>query len=272
MLLAHVTTYADPPQRRIVRTSLPRRVAEELLADVERGTIRPGEKLAPELTIAQQFGVSRGVVREALNSLQALGIIEVVNGVGAVVRSLSAAPLEEYFSFATRLKEVSIIELLEVRRGLEIESAQLAAVRSDTADIDEIRRLVNAMGETLADPAAFRDFDSAFHVAVARASKNPLLFHLVEAMRAPLRRSISQGLDLWMKIDAVDNVWQSHARILEAIECRDPDAAAEAMERHFVQTIEIIIQLDEVGGMRVEASSETTEQTTAGSPLEQVPN
>lgn len=228
--------------RRLQKQSLPQLVVDELLADVERGQIRSGQTLPPESELATQFGVSRAVIREALKSLQARGVVEVVNGVGSVVRGMTSMPLAQYFTFAERLSEVSIQELLEVRRGLEVEAASLAASRAQDDEISALGRLVDSMAESLREPSVFSEFDTAFHVAVARASRNPMLVLLVEAIRVPLRRSVEEGLTNWIRTGEVDTVRQIHADVLDAIRSRDPDKAAKAMDIHFAQAMQIIGQ------------------------------
>jgi len=178
----------------------------------------------------------------AVESLQAQGVVEVVNGVGSVVRGMTSMPLEQFFTFAARLSEVSIQELLEVRRGLEVEAASLAAGRAGAAEIAGLGRLVDSMAGSLREPAVFADFDTAFHVAIARASRNPMLVLLVEAIRVPLRRSVEEGLTNWIRTGEVDTVRQIHADVLEAIRSGDPDRAAKAMDIHFAQAMQIIGQ------------------------------
>jgi len=228
--------------RRLQRPSLPQLVVDQLLGDVERGQLRSGQTLPPESELAAQFGVSRAVVREALKSLQAQGLVEVVNGVGSVVRGMTSMPLEQFFTFAARLSEVSIQELLEVRRGLEVEAASLAAGRAGAAEIADLGRLVDSMAGSLREPAVFSGFDTAFHVAIARASRNPMLVLLVEAIRVPLRRSVEEGLTNWIRTGEVDTVRQIHADVLESIRSGDPDRAAKAMDLHFAQAMQIIGQ------------------------------
>ena len=226
--------------RKLEKRALPQLVSEELLGDIERGEISAGEKLPPESVLAEQFGVSRGDVREALKSLQAQGVVEIVNGVGTVVRTLTSTPLSDYFTFATRLREISLVELLEVRRGLEVEASRLAAVRSSQQELQEMKNLVAGMGASVSNPSAFRGFDAAFHVAIARASKNPMLSHLLEAIRVPLERSIEEGLANWAMLGEVEQVWEYHSEIAEAIVDGSPDRAARAMDRHFEQAMRVM--------------------------------
>jgi len=237
-----IVRHMSAQTRRLQRPSLPQLVVDQLLGDVERGQLRSGQTLPPEFELAAQFGVSRAVVREALKSLQAQGVVEVVNGVGSVVRGMTSMPLEQFFTFAARLSEVSIQELLEVRRGLEVEAASLAAGRAGAAEIAGLGRLVDSMAGSLREPAVFADFDTAFHVAIARASRNPMLVLLVEAIRVPLRRSVEEGLTNWIRTGEVDTVRQIHADVLEAIRSGDPDRAAKAMDIHFAQAMQIIGQ------------------------------
>lgn len=230
----------EPSTRRIQRRSLPDLVIESLLRDVEQGVIKPGETLPPESELAVQFGVSRAVVREALRSLQVQGVVEIVNGVGSVIRPLTSTPLANYFTFAARLKDVSIVELLEVRRGIEVEAARLAASRATDSDIAALAELVDAMGQETGHPGRYAELDTAFHLAIAHTSRNAMLAHLVEAIRVPLRTSIERGLDTWTKAGHVDKVQHIHTDIRDAITRRDPAEAIRTMDYHFEQVLMII--------------------------------
>ncbi|WP_420810566.1 FadR/GntR family transcriptional regulator [Jiangella aurantiaca] len=219
---------------------MPDLVIESLLTDVEQGRISVGETLPPEAELASEFGVSRAVVREALRSLQVQGVVEIVNGVGSVIRPLTATPLATYVDFATRLKDVSTVELLEVRRGVEAEAARLAADRATADDVATLRELVDQMGAAMDDPVRYAELDTAFHLAIARASRNAMLAHLVEAIRLPMRASIERGLDVWAGAGHVDKVQQIHVAILDAIAGGDPARAVAAMDHHFEQVLLII--------------------------------
>jgi GntR family transcriptional repressor for pyruvate dehydrogenase complex len=115
------------PQLR--RDTLAEQVAERLISLIEHDELAPGTLLPAEGKLALEFGVSRPVVREALKVLAAKDIVAIANGKGAMVRPMTSAPLRDFFQRALRNRHSTSVELLEVRKGIEVQSATLAAQR-----------------------------------------------------------------------------------------------------------------------------------------------
>lgn len=214
------------------RETLADQVARQLLAYIEEHRLQPGALLPSSQQLAREFGVSRPVIREALRSLAGRSVIEVVNGKGAVVRPLSAQPLGTFFQRAMQLDHTSAQEMLEVRRGLERQSARLAAERRTDAELARLRERVGALREAVADVDGYLDLDVAFHVALAEAAHNTMLSHLVTSMRQALRASmdvvrVRQHPAVRLRVQ------DAHEAVVEAVAARDSAAAERAMEAHF---------------------------------------
>ena len=109
------------------RETLAEQARNALLDLIARRGLREGDVLPSEMSLAGEFGVSRQVIREALKALQGQGVIEILNGRGAVVRPVDHSALVVFFQRAVHLNQRTIIELIEVRKGIEIQSAMLAA-------------------------------------------------------------------------------------------------------------------------------------------------
>ena len=145
---------------------------------IEGGGFKRNERLPSEIELARSFGVSRPVIREALMSLQALGLTASQTGKGTfVVSDRVSAPL--------LMGGYSPAHVKEVRRYLEIPSARLAALRRTDRDIGELAEIL-ARIEDADDPARRNRLDADFHVAIAAAAGNPLIGKLVEDMRSVL--------------------------------------------------------------------------------------
>ena len=147
------------------------------------GLSRPATQFPSEGQIASSFGVGRAVVREALGHLKAIGVVHVTNGKRAVVKPLDSVPLAQFFSLAAVQGPNNLSSLLQASCGIESETAFLAAQRRTDEDLEVLQRLIHEMG-TLArgeahfDPRQYAELDRAFHLEVARASKNLLLEQL----------------------------------------------------------------------------------------------
>src|ERR671916_1377222 len=113
--------------KKLPRETLAEQAARNLMAFIETQDMKPGRLLPPESQLAADLGVSRPIIREALKSLAGKGIIEVVSGKGAVVKPLNNQGLQVFFRRSMQIEREAIIDLIELRRSLELEAAMLAA-------------------------------------------------------------------------------------------------------------------------------------------------
>lgn len=218
------------------RDTLSGQLRDALLREIHAQALAPGDVLPSEAKLMERFGVGRQVVREALQSLQATGVVEIVNGKGAVVRPLTSDPLQAFFarSMASAGERDRAVELLEVRRGLEVQSARMAAERATPADVTRLRELADLMeGEEERDPDRFASLDVQLHLAIAAAAGNQLLLLLVEAIRAPIRSTIEAGLHRQSRDGRATRIDALHRAVVDAIAAGDAAAAERAMAEHF---------------------------------------
>lgn len=226
----------------LLRVSLADQVAQHLLAIIRDQHLRPGDHLPAETALAEQFGVSRPVIREAIGHLKSLGIVATQSGKPAVILHVDARLPAVFFALSLSMTNAGVRDLLEVRRGLEVQSAVLAAERRDAGEADTMRDIVALMKRSLdaEDYDAFVEQDVRFHLVIAAASRNGVLSHLIEAIRAPLRATIRAGLSSRATRDEIQRIHHLHARIVQAIADRDPNEAAAAMADHFDRALNAI--------------------------------
>ncbi len=223
---------------KITRGTLAGQAAERLLEYIENQRMQPGDLLPSEASLAASFGVSRPVIREALKSLVGQGVIEIVNGKGALIRPIDSDPLRVFFHRAMQMDRGAILELMEVRRGLEVQAAALAAKRRTGQDIQNIQQVVKTMRGSMDDLEAYTNLDVEFHFCIAAASHNTMMVYLVESIRGALRSSIVAGLrgrgehspqaDQHMR-----DIQSAHEQLLEALVEGSEAQAMQAMMRHF---------------------------------------
>jgi GntR family transcriptional repressor for pyruvate dehydrogenase complex len=196
---------------------------------IERGALRPGDRLAPERELAQELGVSRPTVRAGLHALAAMGVTESRQGAGTFITEgpprLGAGPL----SFLAALHGFTRDEIFEARQLLEVGAAGLAAERGLTDRLAPMAEEVTGMFASLSDPQTFLVHDVHFHRAVAAAAGNPVLLALVEMVSSLVyerrQRTVERAHDL--KESA-----EMHRRIYQAIRDRDPERARTEMAHH----------------------------------------
>ncbi|WP_333825723.1 FadR/GntR family transcriptional regulator [Pinisolibacter sp.] len=212
--------------------SLTERTVEVLLDRIVTRGLEPGTSLPSVAVLAESLGVSRPVVREALNALKALGIIDIANGKKAVIRDLDGEVLRIFFRRALQIVDDSVREVMEVRTGIEIRAAALAARNRSDLHLAVLKALVGRMEAAVDEAAAFARHDSAFHLAIAEASGNRLIFHVVESLEAALRNASYQGVRAITEHGRVHDVIDEHRAIVAAIEDRDEARAAALMHDH----------------------------------------
>lgn len=222
---------------KITRGTLADQVADRLLEYIETQHLKPGDLLPSETSLVASFGVSRPVIREALKSLAGKGMIEIVNGKGALIRPIDNDPLRLFFQRAMQMEYGTILELMEVRKGLEIQSAMLAAERRDEQDLEAIRQILHAMRNHLGDLEAFTRLDVAFHLSIAAASHNTLMVALIESIRDALRNTISAGLQSRGQSLQFEKIQLAHEQLYETLVEGNVQAAVQAMAQHFDEAI-----------------------------------
>jgi DNA-binding FadR family transcriptional regulator len=218
----------------VARSSVAASVAEQLFAEIRDKQLKPGTKLPSERDLMTALGVGRSSIREAINGLAMLGVVEVRHGQGAFVTE-AAAGIAPTRTIAVALARGVTHELFEARRLVEIETARLAAERRTAADIAEIAMALSdheraiENGELGVEPAV------RFHVEVAEAAHNEILAGFVASFadmlgqRGPILEQIP-GFREWEI--------EQHRSVFVPIEAGDPELAAERMRAH----LEAVVQ------------------------------
>lgn len=231
--------------QKVKRNTLSEQVTQSLIAMIDAQDLVPGDALPSEGQLAEEFGASRPVIREALKTLQGEGLIEIITGKNAVIKPVSSAMLRKFFERAIAFRSASFRDLIEVRRGLELQSVLLAAQRVTEGEIAELERLVMQMRQTLHEHIRFAEHDVAFHLLIATAARNPIIYYLIESIRDALRDNVLLGMKRRYRAEDLARVQLCHEAIFEALRVRDPSAAQMAMQEHFDEALWILQPRDD---------------------------
>lgn len=221
-------------------SKLSRGLFEQLAEEIKSGRLGPGERLPTEQELTRAARVSRTVVREAVAALRAEGLVVTRQGVGAFV---SAEPQRAPFRIdPERMQSLDdILNVMELRLGVEIESAGLAAERAGKAHARGIAAALEAIERASAQGKSAVDEDLAFHRAVAEATGNPEFARFLQFIGRHLipRRTVS-GLPERMggRRAYLAIIQEEHRRIFEAIRAGDARAARDAMRRHLTRSLD----------------------------------
>jgi GntR family transcriptional regulator, transcriptional repressor for pyruvate dehydrogenase complex len=219
---------------KIVRTSrLYEQIVQQVEESVHKGTLKTGDKLPPEREMAEQFGVSRTAVREAVKALREKGLVEAYPGRGTFI--MDASPNTIRLSLDRMMKTgqgEGSAYLAEVREMMEPEIAAMAAARADGEDVAAMRESVAVMDGAKEDPEAYIEADLDFHLALAEAAANPIILSLIDSIVGLLRE---QRMGIFQVEGGPERGQYHHKKILEAVEHRDPAGAREAMKAHMRQ-------------------------------------
>ena len=210
-------------------------VIREIQQALQKGLYRPGQKLPPEADIAQQLGVSRATVREALSALQLAGMVEIHHGDGVYVRS--TRPVPSLLAAPSGLTEEELFQkAVEVRRVIEAASVRWASRNATPHDWEKIDACLRQMeaAVTAREYEQYLDANLSFHLAIAAAAKNPVLEHVLHYLITLM--GLAQGLRLHyylLEESRLQEAFHLHREIFEALRRRDPEAAQRAMAVHF---------------------------------------
>jgi len=221
-------------------SKLSRQLFEQLAGEIRSGRLAPGARLPTEQELTKAARVSRTVVREAVAALRAEGLVITRQGVGAFV---SAEPQRAPFRIEPeRMQSLDdVLNVMELRLGVEIESAGLAAERASKADLKAIGNALKAIDAAVREDRSAGEEDLGFHRAIAQATGNPEFVRFLQFIGSHLipRRTVS-GLPERMggQRAYLALIQEEHRRIYDAIAAADQKAAREAMRRHLTRSLE----------------------------------
>ncbi len=217
------------------------RVTDKVLTLIKNDTWQPGDRLPPERELADAFGVSRTVVREAIKVLEAQGVLATVTGSGVYVRVPDSGVVSRSLQTYIQLlgQDDMYLRLAEIRRVLEVEIAALAAERATPAQRQELDQLCRHMRQNAASAPTLAELDLQFHLLLADATQNQLFRVLLSPLIEQLRE---QFLYMWEGYGSrpLERVFAQHEALVEAIQQNDPLQARQMMSQHLAYSAEVL--------------------------------
>jgi len=208
-------------------------IVEQVRDLIKEGRLKPGDKLPPEQVLAEKFGTSRPSVREALSALEILGITMSRGGKGNFIKDNLNTPSYEQ-KYRELEEEESPFELLEARKAVETEIAELAAKKATPEDIDAISESLNKMKGAVTNISEIMEIDREFHINITRAAHNNLLFSMMTYLSNLLTEKLWINLKekSWTIPGRPQKYLEEHNEILNAIKNKDSKGARNRMYDH----------------------------------------
>ena len=208
-------------------------IAQALEREIQKGNFTPGDRLPAERPLAAQYQVSRNTVREAIKTLVEKGVVETRVGAGSYVAQTPGKALGQ--ALAQNRKRLR--DILEIRILLEPQMARLAAQRISPPLLDQLKSLVAEQEKAISKGKTGAAQDMAFHRCLALAGDNQVLLELYDTLSEILAESRAGDLQSPRRLKASV---ETHRSLIQALEARDPDTAARAMESHMARVKQLL--------------------------------
>jgi GntR family transcriptional repressor for pyruvate dehydrogenase complex len=203
---------------------------------IESG-LKAGDPLPTEKALEQQLGISRTSIREALRSLEAIGIVESRHGVGRFLRTFNYDAILENLSYNINVNVKNFREIIDVRMALESSFLPRVVPKFEEQDIDRIYRILERMAEVVdagQEEQQLIQIHTEFHLMLYERENNELLLHLIRIF-ATMQRTLTVA-QRYRTSDLTEFI-ELHRRLVEAIERRDPGLAVERLVEHFKDVV-----------------------------------
>ncbi len=213
----------------IKHTKISEQIVDQIKRLIADGQLKPGDTLPPERELIKQFGVSRPSLREALNALVTMGLLEINQAKRTCVKSVTSKLIDDPLAILIKADIQKIFDLIEVRKAIETWAAYHAAERASEEDIEQLDRIIQKMKRAFKEGQPWAKEDADFHLAIAKATHNTIQMHIMSAIYDLLRASMTKILT---DREKVKELMYHHQQIFDAIKSRAPERARKKTLAH----------------------------------------
>jgi DNA-binding FadR family transcriptional regulator len=219
----------------VVKVTSAQSVARQLLDMIRRGVWKAGDQLPTEKELIEQLAVGRSTIREALQILSTLNVVQAAPGQGTFIKAPSASEVFRPEIVGVLIGNIATLQLLEAREMIEPQCVRLAAIRATIVDLDAVERAIDEHEAAHCAGQPVSAMGGRFHIKLAEASRNPVAVTFMSSILGILAERAR-----WIDAIAMQQRREldEHREILEVVRSRDPDRAAEMMRRHIVSWAE----------------------------------
>ena len=224
----------------IARKKIYEEISDIILSEIKSGKLKPGDKLPAITRMADSYGVSQASIREALNRLKVLDVIQVKHGHGSFVNQQMPLGFEQNFEIITK---ADIANLLDLRKIIEVGCARSACEKAEQKDLEKMEDALQKMWTAVENNELGEQADYDFHMAIAEATGNPLLINLMEDVSDTMIRTMKETRRIWLyeTKKSIQKIYDEHKLILKAIKDKDGEAAGNNMYRHLKEVEDLLL-------------------------------
>lgn len=222
-------------------TSLVSNTIGVITRHIRLNELGPGDRLPSETALSRELNVSRTVVREAFRSLAAMRLIDLSVGKRATVAQLDHGAMSLMIEHGIDTEQINVQQIYDVRRTIEMRTSALAALRRTEVEAETIRNHALSMHENIADAQQVMEHDLAFHIAIARTSKNPIFAMILGAFQGVSRQTWPIGWRSRISEGKQETAVITHIELAEAIAVGDPLEAKRLMAAHFDESVAVLL-------------------------------
>jgi len=221
------------------RSNLREIIIDDITNDIISGKLKPGEKIPGEFELVDKYKVSRATVREALKMLESKGLITIKHGAGSFVNDVTPESFMKPLLPILVLSDFDVRDILEARLPLEVQAISLCVDKIEPEQINELKHLVNEMEVKLSDNEIeqYNDMDLDFHLLIAKASNNRVLYQMINALKDLLKEQMKRNIVI---PNATERSIMRHRLMVEAIEHKEKELAMQLMTLHINDSIDAL--------------------------------
>lgn len=241
VIIAPLGTYGGMKMARIERKKLYEEIADRISNQIKDGEFIVNEKLPSIQKLALDYGVGQASIREALNALRVMGLVEIRHGEGTFVKNIKPKMFSKEMAVYTKK---DIIDLLEVRKIIEVGTVSRAAVNRSEEDLLKIKEALDQMKLAVNNKSIGEESDYAFHLAIAQATENELLIQLLEEVSDKIKTTMKETRKIWIYTEtkSIEKLYKEHLEIYEAIKMKNVKLSEEKMLKHLKEVEYVLIK------------------------------
>jgi GntR family transcriptional repressor for pyruvate dehydrogenase complex len=219
----------------VSKQSIPDSVSKQIQQLIAKRKLKAGDKLPSQRDLAEQLGVGRPAIREALKRLEAMGIVKVQHGKSSTIEKVDLSTIMGNVSNLLELAPIDVLQLLEAKEIIEFKCSELASQRATEKDLIEMKGYLEEMEKNKKNPKVHAEADYLFHFTIVKAADNPFIIEIMKVLGKMIEKAIEETA---IEDDLIgrERAMRYHRSLYRAIRQKDGKKAAEVLHKHSLES------------------------------------